>query len=161
MSRVSDVIDCWYDSGAASFAQFHYPSENKDLFKKHFPYSYIAEAIDQTRGWFYTLHVLGVMLFDNLAYKNVVCAGHVVDEKGEKMSKSKGNVLNPWEVFDKVGVDAVRMMFCSTEPGDQKRFGVNMINESINPFLNILWNCSTLFNSIENTKKTKLSVEDK
>jgi len=161
MTRVPDVIDCWYDSGSAIFAQWHYPFKNKEIFKKSFPYDFIAEAIDQTRGWFYTLHVLGVMLFDNLAYKNVVCAGHVVDEKGEKMSKSKGNVLNPWEVFDKVGVDAVRMMFCYTEPGEQKRFGVSMINDSINPYLNILWNCVSLYNNLDNFKKTKLEIEDK
>ena len=159
--RVPDVIDCWYDSGSAIFAQWHYPFENKEMFEKSFPYDFIAEAIDQTRGWFYTLHALGVVLFDNPAYKSVVCAGHVVDESGEKMSKSKGNILNPWEVFDKVGVDAVRLMFCSTEPGDQKRFGVNKVNEFITPFLNILWNCSVLYENIHNFKKTRLQTEDK
>ncbi|PIO04007.1 isoleucine--tRNA ligase [Candidatus Woesearchaeota archaeon CG08_land_8_20_14_0_20_47_9] len=141
MSRDLDVIDCWYDSGSAIFAQFHYPFENKELFKKRFPYDFIAEAIDQTRGWFYTLHVLGALLFDQPAYRNVVCAGHVVDENGEKMSKSKGNILNPWEVFERVGVDAVRLQMCSTSPGDAKRFGYQLINEGVMPFLTILWNC--------------------
>ena len=160
-SRVKDVIDCWYDSGSAIFAQWHYPFENKEMFEKVFPYDFIAEAIDQTRGWFYTLHVLGTILFDDISYKNVVCAGHIVDEKGAKMSKSKGNILNPWDVFDKVGVDAVRIMFCSTEPGDQKRFGVNMIHESIIPFINILWNSSLVLNNLKEIKKTKLRTEDK
>ena len=161
MSRVSDVIDCWYDSGSATFAQWHYPFENKDIFKKAFPYDFIAEAIDQTRGWFYTLHVLGTILFDGVAYKSVVCAGHIVDEKGEKMSKSKGNVLNPFEVFSQVGVDAVRIQFCSTEPGDQKRFTIHSISESIIPFLNVLWNCSLVLKNVKKRNKTRLQVEDK
>ncbi len=142
MGRVPYVIDCWYDSGAATFAQFHYPfgKGSEELFEKNFPYGFVAEAIDQTRGWFYTLHVLGTLLFDGLAYKSVVCAGHVVDENGEKMSKSKGNVLNPWEVFDKVGVDAVRLQFCSTSPEAPKRFSYGIVNENVMPFLTVLWN---------------------
>ena len=151
MCRVPDVIDCWYDSGAAQFAQFHYPFENKELFEKRHPYDFIAEALDQTRGWFYTLHVLGILIFKDKAYKSVVCGGLLVDEKGEKMSKSKGNIVDPWEMFDTVGVDAVRLQFCATEPGDTKRFGVHMINQSIMPFLKILWN-SYIF-----AKQTKLS----
>jgi isoleucyl-tRNA synthetase len=140
MSRVPDVIDCWYDSGSATFAQFHYPFENVELFKKSFPYDFIAEAIDQTRGWFYTLHVLGTLLFDSPAYKNVVCAGHIVDENGDKMSKSKGNVIDPWEVFDKIGIDALRLQMCSASPGNPKRFGYSLVNESTMPFLTIMWN---------------------
>ncbi|MCX6710371.1 MAG: isoleucine--tRNA ligase, partial [Candidatus Woesearchaeota archaeon] len=140
MHRVPDVIDCWYDSGSASFAQYHYPFENKELFEKHFPYDFIAEAMDQTRGWFYTLHVLGVLLFDSIAYKNVVCAGLIVDENGEKMSKSKGNVINPDEAFDKVGVDAIRLQMCYTSPGNVKRFSYNLVKENATSFLNTLWN---------------------
>jgi len=140
MFRVPDVIDCWYDSGSASFAQFHYPFENKREFEKRFPYDFIAEATDQTRGWFYTLHVLGTLLFDSPAYKSVVCAGLLVDEKGEKMSKSKGNVINPWDAFNEVGVDAVRLQMCYTSPGLPKKFSYNLIRENIYPFLNALWN---------------------
>jgi isoleucyl-tRNA synthetase len=160
MTRVSDVIDCWYDSGSASFAQFHYPFENKKEFERRFPYDFISEAIDQTRGWFYTLHVLATILFDKPAYKNVICAGHVVDEKGEKMSKSKGNIIKPVEIIDKSGVDAVRLQFCTSESGNQKRFSFELMKEEVLPFLNVLYNCSNYYKQLEN-KKTKHKIEDK
>ncbi len=165
MSRVLDVIDCWYDSGSSTFAQFHYPFENKSLFEKLFPYDFIAEALDQTRGWFYTLHALAGLLFNNLAYKSVVCAGLILDEKGEKMSKSKGNILNPWDVFNSVGVDAVRLQFCTTHPGDTKRFGIHLVNESVMPMLNILYNtCSYSKEYLKDKKipikEPKLNIED-
>lgn len=160
MERVPDVIDCWYDSGAASFAQYHYPFENQGMFHKNFPYDFIAEAIDQTRGWFYTLHVLGVLLFGKNAYKSVVCAGHVVDENNEKMSKSKGNVLDPWEMFDAVGVDACRLQFCMNDPGDQKRFGINLVKQQVTPFLTILWNSYQFSNGLSAAKKLRLQLED-
>jgi isoleucyl-tRNA synthetase len=160
MKRISDVIDVWYDSGSASFAQFHYPFENSNEFKRRYPYDFIVEAIDQTRGWFYTLHALGTMLFDTAAYKSVICAGHVVDEKGEKMSKSKGNVLSPREIIDEVGVDAVRLQFCLTDPGAQKRFSTNMVRESVLPFLNVLSNSKTFYLQAEENK-LKLRVEDR
>ena len=159
MSRVSDVIDCWYDSGSAPFAQFHYPFENKDYFKKRFPYDYISEAIDQTRGWFYTMHVLSTILFEKPAYKNVICAGHIVDEKGEKMSKSKGNIIKPREIIDKVGVDAIRLQFCTTDAGNFKRFSENLIRESVLPFLNVLDNTKKFYLQLEN-KKNKKQIED-
>ena len=163
MWRVPDVIDCWYDSGAASFAQYHYPFENKELFEKSFPYSFIAEALDQTRGWFYTLHALGTLLFHKNAYQHVVCAGLLLDEKGEKMSKSKGNIVNPWDVFNAVGIDAVRLQFCATEPGDAKKFGVHTINQAILPFLKILWNCYLFVKPmVFSAKKPKeLEIEDR
>ena len=160
MIRVKDVIDCWYDSGSASFAQFHYPFENKKEFEKRFPYDFIAEAVDQTRGWFYTLHVLGVALFEKPAYKNVICAGHVVDENGEKMSKSKNNVIKSKDIIDQAGVDAIRLQFCTTEIGNSKRFSYNLIKESVIPFLTILYNCNTYYSQL-NDKKNKLEIEDK
>lgn len=160
MIRIKDVIDCWYDSGSASFAQFHYPFENKKEFEKRFPYDFIAEAVDQTRGWFYTLHVLGVALFGESAYKNVICAGHIVNENGEKMSKSKGNIIKPREIIDKAGVDAVRLQFCTTDMGNSKRFSYNLMKESVIPFLTILYNCNTYYSQLED-KKNKLQIEDK
>ncbi|MFA5174487.1 MAG: isoleucine--tRNA ligase [Candidatus Pacearchaeota archaeon] len=160
MTRVSDLIDVWYDSGAASFAQFHYPFENKKEFEKRFPYDFIAEAIDQTRGWFYTLHALAVMLFDDVAFKNCICAGHVVDEDGEKMSKSKGNIIKPREIIDKVGIDAVRLQFCIVDVGNSKRFSENMVREAVLPFLNVLSNCQTFYKQAEKNKN-KMQIEDK
>ncbi|MEK6873461.1 MAG: isoleucine--tRNA ligase, partial [Nanoarchaeota archaeon] len=161
MSRVNDVIDCWYDSGAATFAQFHYPFENKSEFGKRVPYDFIAEAIDQTRGWFYTLHVLSTILFDDIAYKNVICAGHIVDEKGEKMSKSKGNILDPDKIMSEVGVDAVRLEFCTVDAGSSKRFGVKMVKEEVLPFLNVLWNTYQFYKQLDNNEKAEVKIEDK
>jgi len=167
MVRVPYVIDCWFDSGSATFAQVHYPfaKGSSELFARSFPYDFIAEAIDQTRGWFYTLHAIATLLFDDNAFKSVVCAGHVVDEQGEKMSKSKGNVLNPWEVFDKVGVDAVRLQFCMTSPEAEKRFGYALVEESVSPFLTVLWNscyfASEVLGKKAESKDTPLKVEDR
>ncbi|MEK6918348.1 MAG: isoleucine--tRNA ligase [Nanoarchaeota archaeon] len=160
MERIPDVIDCWYDSGSASFAQFHYPFENKKEFEKRFPYDFIAEAIDQTRGWFYTLHVLSTILFDKPAYKNVICAGHIVDEKGEKMSKSKGNIIAPKEIIEKVGVDAIRLQFCTSDAGNFKRFSFDSMKEEVIPFLTVLYNTKKYYDQQEN-KKSNLQIEDK
>jgi len=157
--RIPDVIDCWYDSGCASFAQFHYPFENKKEFEKRFPYDFISEAIDQTRGWFYTLHVISAILFDKPAYKNVICAGHVVDENGEKMSKSKGNIIIPEEIINKTGVDAVRLQFCTTDSGSQKRYSFELMKESVLPFLTVFYNTHSYYQQIENKKNKKL-IED-
>jgi len=160
MKRIPDVIDCWYDSGSASFAQFHYPFENKKEFERRFPYDFIAEAIDQTRGWFYTLHAIATMLFENVAYKNVISAGHIVDENNEKMSKSKGNIIKINEIISSVGVDAVRLQFCTSDPGNQKRFSVNLVKESVLPFLTVLINCKNFYEQAENKKNSK-QLEDK
>ncbi|MBD3318429.1 isoleucine--tRNA ligase [Candidatus Woesearchaeota archaeon] len=140
MTRISHVIDCWYDSGAAPFAQYHYPFENKELFEESFPYDFISEAIDQTRGWFYTLHVLGTILFEDVAYKRCFVGGLLCDENGEKMSKSRGNILQPNELFEEYGVDAVRLVMCMYALGENVKFGRTVFNDVINPFLRILWN---------------------
>ena len=160
MKRIPDVIDCWYDSGSAIFAQFHYPFENKKEFERSFPYDFIAEAIDQTRGWFYTLHVLATILFKKPAYKNVICAGHVVDEKGEKMSKSKGNIIKPREILDKSGVDAVRLQFCVNDAANTKRFSYDLMKDSVLPFLIVLYNCNTYYQQLEEKKSGK-RIEDR
>lgn len=160
MKRVTDVIDCWYDSGSASFAQFHYPFENKEEFEKRFPYDFISEAIDQTRGWFYTLHVLAAILFDKPAYKNVICAGHIVDEKGLKMSKSRGNIIKPREIIDQAGVDSIRLQFCTTDIGNFKPFSFNLMKDAVLPFLTVLYNSNNYYLQAKN-KKNKPQVEDK
>ena len=160
MKRIPDVIDCWYDSGSAPFAQFHYPFENKAEFDKRFPYDFISEAIDQTRGWFYTMHVISTILFNKPAYKNVICAGHVVDEKGEKMSKSKGNIISPRAIIDQAGVDAIRLQFCTSDAGSQKRFSYELMRESVIPFLTVLYNVNNYYKQLED-KKTKPKIEDK
>ncbi len=159
MTRIKDVIDCWYDSGSAIFAQFHYPFENKEEFERRFPYDFISEAIDQTRGWFYTMHALSTMLFDSLGYKNVVCAGLILDADGEKMSKTKGNMIKPREMFDSVGVDAVRLQMCSNDTGNSKRFSEEMVRDSVLPFLNVLYNCKTYYSQLKNEKLNK-AIED-
>ncbi len=167
MKRTPEVIDCWFDSGSAQFAQFHYPFENKELFEKRFPYDFISESIDQTRGWFYTLHVLAVLLFDNLSYKDVAVTGLLCDENGEKMSKSKGNILKPDDVFDEYGVDAVRLLMCSYPLGNNVKVGLSIFNEMIMPFFNILWNsyyyASSYINhfNLKDTKAEPKNVEDK
>ncbi|MFB6246332.1 MAG: isoleucine--tRNA ligase [Candidatus Pacearchaeota archaeon] len=161
MERISDVIDCWYDSGAAHFAQLHYPFENQEYFhNRRYPYDYISEAIDQTRGWFYTMHVLSTTLFDKPAYKNVVCAGHVVDENGNKMSKSKGNVISPAEIKEKAGIDATRLQFFTADAGNQKRFSYNLMKEQVIPFLNTLYNCNKYYQQLHD-KSPEEKIEDK
>lgn len=141
MKRVSDVIDCWFDSGSMPFAQWHYPFENKEMFEKNFPADFISEAIDQTRGWFYTLIAISTLLFDKSPYKNVIVLGHVQDRDGRKMSKHIGNVVNPWDVLNKQGSDAVRWYFYSNSaPWLPNRFHDEAVSESQRKFLGTLWN---------------------
>jgi len=141
MERVVSVIDTWYDSGAMPFAQFHYPFENKDEFEERFPADFICEAIDQTRGWFYTLLAESTMLFDQPSYKNVVCLGLILDGEGQKMSKSKGNVVVPWDVLDQFGADAFRWyLFTAQQPWAGYRFSLDAISEAMRSFLLTLWN---------------------
>ena len=141
MRRVVSVIDTWYDSGAMPFAQFHYPFENRDEFEQRFPADFICEAIDQTRGWFYTLLAESTMLFDQTSYRNCVCLGLILDAEGQKMSKSKGNVVAPWEVLDKFGADAFRWyLFTAQQPWSGYRFSLEAISEALRSFLLTLWN---------------------
>ena len=148
MERVLEVIDCWFDSGAMPFAQYHYPFENKNLIdkKNQFPADYISEAVDQTRGWFYTLLAISTLLGFGPPYKNVISLGHVLDEKGEKMSKSKGNVIEPWYIVEKYGADATRWYFFTVnQPGDSKLFREEEVKESLKKFILTFWNCYLFF----------------
>jgi isoleucyl-tRNA synthetase len=144
--RVPEVIDCWFDSGAMPYAQWHYPFENQDIFEQHAPADYICEAIDQTRGWFYTLHAIGALVDDSVAFKNCICLSHIVDDHGKKMSKSQGNIINPYDVFDTVGADALRWYFLARiSPEAQKRMSVDIIREVAASFVNTLWNTYAFF----------------
>jgi isoleucyl-tRNA synthetase len=144
--RVAEVIDCWFDSGAMPYAQWHYPFDNEKAFARSFPADFICEAIDQTRGWFYTLHAIATLVSDSVAYRNVVCVSHIVDADGKKMSKSLGNVLNPYDVFDSVGADALRWYFTArVAPDVQKRLSVEIISEVASTFVNTLWNTYAFF----------------
>jgi isoleucyl-tRNA synthetase len=146
MRRVPEVMDVWFDSGAMPFAQWHYPFENQDLFRQRFPADYICEAVDQTRGWFYSLHALATMLFDSIAYRNVICLGLVLDAKGEKMSKSRGNVVDPWEIIGRYGADPLRWyLFTATAPGNARRFDPKQIEEAVRRFFLTLWNTYAFF----------------
>ncbi|MDQ5895025.1 MAG: isoleucyl-tRNA synthetase [Actinomycetota bacterium] len=141
MKRVVSVIDTWYDSGAMPFAQFHYPFEGKEEFEQRFPADFICEAIDQTRGWFYTLLAESTLLFDEPSYRNCVCLGLILDGEGQKMSKSKGNVVAPWDVLDKFGADAFRWyLFTAQQPWAGYRFSLEAISEALRSFLLTLWN---------------------
>ena len=141
MHRVPYVIDCWFDSGSMPFAQYHYPFENKELFEKHFPAQFISEAIDQTRGWFYTLMAISTLLFDKSPFENCLVLGHVQDKDGQKMSKHKGNVVDPWIVLDNQGADAVRWYFCaSSSPWLPTRFYADGISEYQRKFMGTFWN---------------------
>jgi len=147
MKRVSEVIDCWFDSGAMPIAQWHYPFDNESLFEDgRFPADYICEAVDQTRGWFYSLHAISTLLFDRPCFKNVICLGHILDAKGEKMSKAKGNVVEPGTIIDKYGADALRWyFFTSTAPGNVRRFSEELVAEGARRFLLTLWNVYSFF----------------
>ena len=155
MQRVTEVIDCWFDSGAMSIAQHHYPFENEALLEDgRFPADYISEAVDQTRGWFYSLHAISTLLFNKHCYRNVICLGLVLDAKGEKMSKAKGNVVEPGAVIDKYGVDALRWyFFTSTAAGNVYRFDESMVAEVSRRFLSTLWNVYSFFVTYANIDK--------
>ena len=141
MKRVPEVIDCWYDSGSMPFAQWHYPFENKEEFEKRFPAQFISEAVDQTRGWFYTLLAIGTLVFGTNPFENCIVLGHVQDKDGQKMSKHKGNVVDPWTVLDNQGADAVRWYFYSNSaPWLPNRFSGEAVSEAQRKFMGTLWN---------------------
>ncbi len=147
MRRIPEVIDVWFDSGAMPFAQFHYPFENAALLKDgRFPADYICEAVDQTRGWFYSLHAISTLLTGAPCFKNVICLGLILDSQGEKMSKSKGNVVNPWSVISQHGADPLRWyLFASTPPGNSRRFSSDLVGETVRKFFLTLWNAYSFF----------------
>lgn len=164
MKRVPEVIDCWFDSGSMPFAQLHYPFENKEAFEQNFPADFISEAIDQTRGWFYTLMAISTLLFDKSPYKNVVVLGHVQDEKGIKMSKHKGNVIAPMDILNDQGSDAVRWYFYSNSaPWLPNRFSAKNVSEAQRKFLGTLWNTYcfyVLYANIDEFDPTKYNLCD-
>jgi len=146
MNRVSDLVDVWFDSGAMPYAQWHFPFENKEIFKQNFPADFIAEGVDQTRGWFYTLHVLGALLFDSVAYKTVVSNGLVLDKNGNKMSKRVGNVIDPFETIQKFGADATRWyLITNASPWDSLKFDIDGIKEVQRKFFGTLYNTYQFF----------------
>lgn len=146
MHRVPEVIDCWFDSGAMPFAQHHYPFENKDLFEQQFPAQFISEAVDQTRGWFYSLMAESTLLFNKAPYENVIVLGHVQDENGQKMSKSKGNAIDPFEALETYGADAIRWYFyINSAPWLPNRFHGKAVQEGQRKFMGTLWNTYAFF----------------
>ena len=163
MKRVPEVIDCWFDSGAMPFAQHHYPFENKDLFEQQFPAAFISEAVDQTRGWFYSLLAESTLLFNKAPYKNVIVMGHVQDENGQKMSKSKGNAVDPFNALETYGADAIRWYFyTSSAPWLPKRFSGKAVQEGQRKFMGTLWNTYAffvLYAIIDNFDASKYTLE--
>ena len=163
MKRVPEVIDCWFDSGAMPFAQHHYPFENKDLFEAQFPADFISEAVDQTRGWFYSLLAESTLLFNKAPYKNVIVLGHVQDENGQKMSKSKGNAVDPFDALQTHGADAIRWYFYSNSaPWLPNRFYDKAVTEGQRKFLGTIWNTYAffvLYANIDNFDATKYKLE--
>ena len=146
MHRVPEVIDCWFDSGSMPFAQYHYPFENQELFEKHFPADFISEAVDQTRGWFYSLLAISTLIFNKAPYKNVIVLGHVQDENGQKMSKSKGNAVDPFDALEKYGADAIRWYFyINSAPWLPNRVHGKAVTEGQRKFMGTLWNTYAFF----------------
>jgi isoleucyl-tRNA synthetase len=159
--RELDLIDVWFDSGAMPYAQWHYPFENKEKFEKHFPADFIAEGVDQTRGWFYTLHAIGVMVFDNVAFKNVVSNGLVLDKNGQKMSKRLGNAIDPFSTIEKYGADATRWyMISNAQPWDNLKFDLAGIEEVSRKFFGTLYNTYAFFALYANIDRFKWSSDE-
>ncbi len=163
MHRVKEVIDCWFDSGAMPFAQWHYPFENEEIFKDNFPANFISEAVDQTRGWFYSLLAISTLIFNEAPYKNVIVLGHVQDENGQKMSKSKGNAVDPFDALEQFGADAIRWYFYSNSaPWLPNRFHAGAVTEGQRKFMGTLWNTYAffvLYANIDEFDATKYKLE--
>ena len=163
MHRVPEVIDCWFDSGAMPFAQWHYPFENEDIFKENFPADFISEAVDQTRGWFYSLMAISTLIFNEAPYKNVIVLGHVQDKDGQKMSKSKGNAVDPMEALNQYGADAIRWYFyTNSAPWLPNRFHEDAVVEGQRKFMGTLWNTYAfyvLYANIDEFDPTKYSLD--
>jgi isoleucyl-tRNA synthetase len=159
MARVPDLIDVWFDSGSMPVAQWHYPFENKEKFEEQFPADYICEAVDQTRGWFYSLHAISTLLFDKVSFKNVICLGLILDGEGQKMSKSKGNIVAPWDVLDANGADAFRWyLYTASPPGQERRFSSELVGEVIRSFTLTLWNVYSFFVTYANLDKPTVTT---
>ena len=163
MHRVPEVIDCWFDSGSMPFAQWHYPFENEDIFKENFPADFISEAVDQTRGWFYSLMAISTLIFNEAPYKNVIVLGHVQDKDGQKMSKSKGNAVDPMDALNKYGADAIRWYFyTNSAPWLPNRFHEDAVTEGQRKFMGTLWNTYAfyvLYANIDNFDPTQYSLQ--
>ena len=146
MNRVPELIDVWFDSGSMPVSQWHYPFEHTDTFQQQFPADFICEAVDQTRGWFYTLHAISTLLFDQICFKNVICLGLILDGEGQKMSKHRGNVVNPWDVLNQYGADAMRWyLYTASPPGQERRFSIELVGEVVRNFTLTLWNTYSFF----------------
>ncbi|MFZ5912113.1 MAG: isoleucine--tRNA ligase [Chloroflexota bacterium] len=158
MQRVTAVIDCWFDSGSMPYAQWHHPFENQDKFKEQFPADYICEAVDQTRGWFYSLHAVSTLLKDEVCFKNVICLGLILDGEGRKMSKSLGNIVDPWDVINAHGADAFRWyLYTASPPGQERRFSSDLVSEVVRDFTLTLWNVYSFFVTYANLDKPQLA----
>ncbi len=146
MQRVPELIDVWFDSGSMPVAQWHYPFENEEIFQQQYPADYICEAVDQTRGWFYSLHAISTLLFDQECFRNVICLGLILDGEGQKMSKSRGNVVDPWDVLNQHGADAIRWyLYTASPPGQERRFSNDLVAEVVRNFTLTLWNTYSFF----------------
>ncbi|OQY85331.1 MAG: isoleucine--tRNA ligase, partial [Anaerolineae bacterium UTCFX3] len=156
MQRVPDLIDVWFDSGSMPYAQWHYPFENQEKFKQQFPADFICEAVDQTRGWFYSLHAISSLLMDSVSFKNVICLGLILDGEGRKMSKSLGNIVDPWDVLKVHGADAFRWyLYTATPPGQERRFSPELVGSVVRDFTLLLWNVYSFFVTYANLDKWK------
>lgn len=159
MQRVPELIDVWFDSGSMPVSQWHYPFEHQDEFQRNFPADYICEAVDQTRGWFYSLHAISSLLFDSQSFKNVICLGLILDSQGQKMSKTRGNIVDPWSVINTNGADAMRWyLYTASPPGQERRFSSDLVNEVVRNFTLTLWNTYSFFVTYANLDKWQPDV---